>query len=639
VGVCGVTATSGSAKPAPSTVSVATASFTVLKRAQVLEVTAHGVVGVPLPTAAPANTIFNPGVVLGSSSKPASGTVAVVPTGSSPSLPDGIVFNAKTGVITGTPLVAGDYTFKVVFTDAKGLTAEQPYRFVVAAPPTITTGAMLPVYQAPASGVAPAMTSVNLAFEAATNTVSGSAWSATGLPAGLVIDPVTGVISGTPPATATKDFTFKVTLTDSGNVSGSPLVATKTFTLPVVKAGVNKTTLNLPVELAGGTLITDEVFALNGVSAVGASSMNLPVTYTTTATSATSCFIDAEKKLHIIGTGVCGVVATSGTAAAKNLSSATQSFVVSKRSQVLTVTAPGETVAGSQPVVTAPTATDNPAGFKLVAGLTSGLDPIFDVIPLKNPNGTERSPNCAVDEVGVVTWLYDTTLAPTAPGYDADGLKCRVSISHPGNKDYGPVVTQYLDLVAERDLTPAAADAEDLMEPGVSVSIPRTGGSVSKGGVIFAVKVTPKGVTVQPQSVGQFIGPITAEITIAYTKAGQRQTHKCFTAFGIAARDAKGQVITNPALETKAAVAAVTKPYRAQKQGDRKSGYMIMKKFTNSVTCNLNADAVAWFKSGGQISAEAKVVRDRRWPSTYKAKRPNGNRIVPKTVMWNIKVG
>jgi hypothetical protein len=244
----------------------------------------------------------------------------------------------------------------------------------------------------------------------------------------LVIDPVTGVISGTPPATATKDFTFKVTLTDSGNVSGSPLVATKTFTLPVVKVGVNKTTLNLPVELAGGTLITDELFVLNGVSAVGASSMNLPVTYTTTATSATSCFIDVEKKLHIIGTGVCGVVATSGTAAAKNLSSATQSFVVSKRSQVLTVTAPGETVTGSQPVATAPTATDNPAGFKLVASLTSGLDPIFDVIPLKNPNGTERSPNCAVDEVGVVTWLYDTTLAPTAPGYDADGRKCRVSI-------------------------------------------------------------------------------------------------------------------------------------------------------------------------------------------------------------------
>jgi hypothetical protein len=153
------------------------------------------------------------------------------------------------------------------------------------------------------------------------------------------------------------------------------------------------------------------------------------------------------------------------------------------------------------------------------------------------------------------------------------------------------------------------------------------------------VKVTPKGVTVQPQSVGQYIGPITAEITIAYTKAGQQQTQTCFTAFGIAARDAKGQVITNPALETKAAVAAVTKRYKAQKQGDKKSGYMIMKKFTNSITCNLNADAVAWFKSGGQIAATAKVVRDRRWPSTYKAKRPNGNRIVPKTVMWNIKVG
>jgi hypothetical protein len=157
--------------------------------------------------------------------------------------------------------------------------------------------------------------------------------------------------------------------------------------------------------------------------------------------------------------------------------------------------------------------------------------------------------------------------------------------------------------------------------------------------MIFAVKVSPKGVTVQPQSIGQFIGPITAEITISYTKSGQPQTQSCFTAFGIAARDAKGQVITNPALETKAAVDKVTKGYKAQKQGGKKSGYMIMKTFTNSVTCNLNADAVAWFKSGGQIAATAKVVRDRRWPSTYKAKRPNGAVIVPKTVLWNIKVG
>ena len=606
-------------------------------------INASGVVGVKLPTTAPGVTPFKPVVVGGTAGVPKKGAFTAVPTGSSAALPDGIVFNPDTGAITGTPLVVGEYTFKVVFTDAKGLTAEQPYRFVVAAPPTITTGAMLPVYEAPASGVAPAMTPVDLGFEAATNTVSGTAaWSATGLPVGLTINPDTGVISGTPPATATKDFTFKVTLTDSGDVSGSPLVATKTFTLPVVKAGVNKTTLNLPVELAGGTLITDEVFDLNGdvpssLAAVGASSMGLPVTYTTTATSATSCYVDADQMLHIIGTGVCGVVATSGTAANKNLSSATQSFTVSKRSQVLTVTAPGAVIPGSSPAETAEEATNDPAGFRISASLDSGLDPIYTVIPAKNPNGTDKDLTCSVDEAGTVTWMYDLTLAPTAPGYDANGNKCRVAISHPGNKDYGSVVTQFLDLVAAA-VTPSAPSDDDMMDPSVSEGLPRTGGTISKGGVGFTVKVTPTGVTVQPISSGLYIGPITANISIEYKKNNVVMTQSCSTSFGIAIRDSRKNVITNPALETKAAIDAITKPYRAMPKWGAK-GYLASKKFTNSVTCNLNKDAVEFFKAGGQLKANAEVIRDRRWPTTYKASKPNGEKILPRTVNWVLKVG
>jgi hypothetical protein len=605
-------------------------------------INASGVVGVRLPTAVPGVIPFRPVVVGGTAGVPRKGAFTVVPTGASKALPDGIVFNPDTGLITGTPLALGVYTFDVVFTDAKGLTATQPYRFVVAAPPTITTGAMLPVYEVPGSGVAPAMTPVTLAFAAATNTVPGAnapvgAWSQTGLPAGLSMDAKTGVISGTPPTALTRDYTFRVTLTDSGDVSGTPLVTTKTFTLPVVRAGVNKTTLNLPVELAGGTLITDEVFVLNGVSAVGASSMNLPVTYTTTATSATSCYVDAEQKLHIIGTGVCGVVATSGTKAAKNVSSATQSFVVSKRSQVLTVTAPGAVIPGSSPAVTAAEATNDPAGFRISASLDSGLDPVYTVIPAKNPNGSDRELNCSVDEAGTVTWMYDLTLAPTAPGYDANGNKCRVAISHPGNKDYGSVVTQFLDL--EADAVEASAPSDDDMEdPQVTEGLPRTGGTISKGGVGFTVKVTPTGVTVQPISSGLYIGPITAKISIEYKKNDVVMTQSCSTSFGIAIRDSKKQVVTNPALETRAAIASVTKPYRAMPKWGKK-GYLASKKFTNSVTCTLNKDAVAFFKAGGQLKANAEVLRDRRWPTTYKAAKPNGEKILPRTVNWVLKVG
>jgi hypothetical protein len=68
-------------------------------------------------------------------------------------------------------------------------------------------------------------------------------------------------------------------------------------------------------------------------------------------------------------------------------------------------------------------------------------------------------------------------------------------------------------------------------------------------------------------------------------------------------------------------------------------GYLAAKNFTNSVTCVLGKDAVAFFKAGGQLKANAEVLRDRRWPTTYKASKPNGEVIAPRTVNWVLKVG
>ncbi len=179
---------------------------------------------------------------------------------------------------------------------------------------------------------------------------------------------------------------------------------------------------------------------------------------------------------------------------------------------------------------------------------------------------------------------------------------------------------------------------DDAIEPGVEMGLPRTGGTAYKNGVGFNVKVTPTGVTVQPISKGLYIGPITATISIEYKKNDVTQTQMCTTSFGIAIRDAKKLVVTNPALETKAAIADITKPYRAMPKYGPK-GYLAAKNFTNSVTCALNKDAVAFFKAGGQLKANAMVFRDRRWPTTYKAAKPNGEPIQSRTVNWILKVG
>lgn len=304
---------------------------------------------------------------------------------------------------------------------------------------------------------------------------------------------------------------------------------------------------------------------------------------------------------------------------------------------MLTVTAPGEVIAGSDPEATADEATDDPAGFKISASLSSELDPVFTVIPAKNPNGSDRDPNCTVDETGTVSWLYDMLLTATSPGYDVNGNKCRVAISHQGDRNYGAVETQYLDLSVVH-VTPAAVSDDDGEEPPVSIGLPRTGGSVMKGGNGFSVKVTPTGVTVQPKSVGKWIGPITADIKIDNCKNGETLSQSCFTAFGIAIKDSKGKIVTNPALETKAAIAALTKSYRAMPKNGPK-GYLAPKVFSNSITCALNKDAVAFFKSGGQIKATAVVIRDRRWPTTYKRQKLTGEAITPTIVNWNLTVG
>lgn len=576
---------------------------------------------------------ISPVVTAGTAGKPAKGAWTFVPVAPSKALPDGLVFNPDTGVISGTPTVPGNYTFDAIFTDGKGLTAAKRYNLVAANPPSINTSLTLPVYTigAPAINVP----QVKLAGSASIPT--SGAWAEVGnvlTTLGLTINPDTGAITGTPNATVTKDLKFTVKLTDSAGLTDQV-----TFTLPVIKPGTNKTTLNLPVAIAGGTLITDDLYDLSSPAA-GVSSMGLPITYSVTATSVTSCFIDADQKLHIIGTGVCGVTASSGTAKAKNLSAATQSFNVLKRSQVLTVTEPGEVVEGSDPEVSAAEATDLPAGFLLSARLSSGLDPVYTVVPAKNPDGTDRSPNCSVDDVGLVVWTYDMTLTPGKPGYDVNGGKCRIAISHPGDTNYTKVDTQFLDLLITEH---TEADAEDAaaagMEPAVSMGLPRTGGKISKGGVSFTVKVGPSGVTVQPMSTGMWIGPISAFITIDYKNAaGVATTQDCVTNFGIAARDAKGNVITNPALETKAAVDKVTSVYKKMPANGPK-GYMARKNFTNSVTCKLNAEATKYFQDGKQLVARAKVVRDRRWPTTYKPKFPNGTPAGIKTVIWTIKVG
>jgi len=149
------------------------------------------------------------------------------------SLPAGLGINSSTGLISGTPTAAGDYTFKVKVTDGTRVDS-QTYTLGVGDPlkitsPTKATG--LPntpfTYQSTASGGR-----------------GTYAWTAEGLPAGFAIDPKTGAITGT--STAPGTFTVKVTVTDgyglqqSANVTiqlGAKLAIRRGTPLPAAKVG------------------------------------------------------------------------------------------------------------------------------------------------------------------------------------------------------------------------------------------------------------------------------------------------------------------------------------------------------------------------------------------------------------------
>jgi hypothetical protein len=126
---------------------------------------------------------------------------------SSGALPAGLTLNAASGAITGTPTAAGTFIFSITATDANGCSGSRLYTINIATAgcPTIT---LSPTTLPPGRVNAPYSQSVTATGGTApyTYTISSGA-----LPAGLVLNPLTGLISGTPQAQGLFNFTIQAT--------------------------------------------------------------------------------------------------------------------------------------------------------------------------------------------------------------------------------------------------------------------------------------------------------------------------------------------------------------------------------------------------------------------------------------------
>ncbi|MES2658666.1 MAG: putative Ig domain-containing protein [Verrucomicrobiota bacterium] len=154
-------------------------------------------------------------------------------------LPPNLSLNTLTGVISGTPTVAGTFNSTITATNANGTDTETLVFNITAGPPPSITSAL-----AVSSAVNTAFT---YTITAADNPAS---FGATGLPSGLSLNPTTGVISGTVTTTGLSNVTLTAT-----NANGTD---TETLSLAfLANLSVGRTTVTSPNALTPGSLAVD----------------------------------------------------------------------------------------------------------------------------------------------------------------------------------------------------------------------------------------------------------------------------------------------------------------------------------------------------------------------------------------------
>jgi hypothetical protein len=134
-------------------------------------------------------------------------------------LPLGINLSSSTGILSGVPQSVGAFGFTVKVSDSASLVATQAFTITIASSLAITTPPLLPG------------ASVGVAYSMSLTAVGGTnpyQWlvNAGSLPAGMALNPVSGLLSGTPSNSGT--FTFTVLVTDNAGNR-----ATQQFTLIV----------------------------------------------------------------------------------------------------------------------------------------------------------------------------------------------------------------------------------------------------------------------------------------------------------------------------------------------------------------------------------------------------------------------
>lgn len=152
------------------------------------------------------------------------------------SLPTGISLSSA-GALSGTPTAGGSFNVTVTATDAHGSTGSQSYTLAIGTPTLVLSPASL--------HAAVAETPYSQTMTTSGGTVPYSyAITAGALPPGVVLNNITGTLSGTP--TTAGSFNVTIRATDSSTGTGAPFTTSHSYTLQVNAPTVTMTPTVLP---------------------------------------------------------------------------------------------------------------------------------------------------------------------------------------------------------------------------------------------------------------------------------------------------------------------------------------------------------------------------------------------------------
>lgn len=236
----------------------------------------------------------------------------------SSALPGGLTFDSGTGIISGTPTTSGTYPVTFSITDATGASASRAMSIQINSVLDLST---------PTSGAGSPPSGQRTIPYSFTFTASGGtqpySWSVTqgSLPAGLTLDPATGLLSGTPTNLGT--VTYRVQLQDASGIIETKLFSTTvadpmvitTTSLSSWTQGVSGYTQTLAVT-GGSTPLTWAITSGNGAGTVnpapgltlntssgaitGTPTTAGSYTFTLTATDSSIPALTATKQLNIL---------------------------------------------------------------------------------------------------------------------------------------------------------------------------------------------------------------------------------------------------------------------------------------------------------------------------------------------------